>query len=72
MRVFEILFVIPKTIASVEWSNSALKYIKNIYRNSMTAPRLNALILMYVHIYIKLDYDKIIDFFPLSIHKECS
>ena len=29
----------------------------------MSVPRLNALILMYVHRYIKLDYDKILDFF---------
>ena len=29
----------------------------------MSEPRLNAQILMYVHRYIKLDYDKIIDFF---------
>ena len=62
-RVFEILLVIPATSASVEISNSALRYIKNIYRNIMSEPRLNALILMYVHRYIKLEYDKIIDFF---------
>ena len=29
----------------------------------MSEPRLNAQILMYVHRYIELDYDKIIDFF---------
>ena len=63
MRVFEILLVIPATSASAERSNSALTYIKNIYRNSMSEPRLNALILRYVRRYIKLDYDKIIDFF---------
>ena len=63
MRVLEILLVIPATSASDERSNSALRYIKNVYRNKMSEPRLNALILMYVHRYIKLDYDKIIDFF---------
>ena len=63
MRVFEILLVIPATSASAKRSNSALRYIKNIYRNSMSEPRLNALILRYVRRYIKLDYDKIIDFF---------
>ena len=63
MRVFEILLVIPATSASVERSNSALRYLKNIYRNSISESHLNALILMYVHRYIKLDYDKIIDFF---------
>ena len=63
IRVLEILLVIPATSTSAEKSNSALRYIKNIYKNSMSEPRLNALILMYVHWYIKLDYDKIIDFF---------
>ena len=29
----------------------------------MSEPRLNALMLMYAHRYIKFDYDKIIDFF---------
>ena len=29
----------------------------------MSEPRLNALILMFVHRYIKLDYDKITDLF---------
>ena len=63
MRVFEILLVIPATSVSVERSNSTLRYIKNIYRNNMSEPRLNALILMCVHRDIKLDYDKIIEFF---------
>ena len=63
MRIFEILLVIPATSASVERSNSALRYLKNIYRNSISESHLNALILMYVHRYIKLDYDQIIDFF---------
>ena len=61
MKVFAILLVIPVTSASVERSNSALRYIKNIYRNSISEPCLNALMLMYVRRYIKLDYDKIID-----------
>ena len=29
----------------------------------MSEPRLNALILVYAHRYIKLDYEKIVDFF---------
>ena len=62
-RVFEIFLVIPATSACVERSNSVLRYIKNIHRNSISEPRLNAQILMYVHRYIKLDSDKITDFF---------
>ena len=58
MRVSEIFFfVIPETCASVERSNSALRYIKTIYRNRMSGSRLNAIILMYVRRYTKLDYD---------------
>ena len=41
-----------------ERSNSALRYIKNTYKNSMSDPHLNALILMYVHRYMNLDYNK--------------
>ena len=63
MRVFEVLLVIPATSAGVERSILALRYIKKLYRNSMSESRFNALILIYVHRYIKLDYDKIIDFF---------
>ena len=63
IKVFEILLGIPATSVSVERSDSALRYIKNIYRKSMSDPRLNASILMYVYRYIKLDYDKMIDFF---------
>ena len=32
----------------------------------MSEPRLNALLLMYVHRYIKLDYDKITDLFAIK------
>ena len=63
MRVFEILLVNSATSASVERSNSALRYVKSIFRNSISELRLNALILIFVHRYIKLDYDMIIDFF---------
>ena len=58
IRVFEILLLIPATSARVERSNSALRYIKNTYKNSMSDPHLNALILMYVHRYMNLDYDR--------------
>ena len=66
MRTFEILLMTPATSASVERSSSTLRYIKNIYRNSISESCLNALILMYVYRYIKLDYDKIIYFFATN------
>ena len=59
MRVFEILLAIPAASACVERSSSALRYI-------MSEPRLNVLILVYAHRYIKLDYEKIVDFFAIK------
>lgn len=61
--IFRILLTIPATSATVERANSALRYVKNVYRNSMGESRLNALILMYLHRDIKLDYNRIIDKF---------
>jgi hypothetical protein len=46
---------------STERANSSLKLIKNVMRSTMGEDRLNALLLLYVHRDIKLDYDKIID-----------
>ena len=43
-----------------------VKIYNNIYRNNMSKPRLNALILMYVQRYIMLDYEKITDFFATT------
>ena len=43
--------------SSTEWANSSLKLV----RSTMGEDRLNALLLLYVHRDIKLDYDKIID-----------
>ena len=59
MRVLKILLVIPATSASVKRSNSAWRYIKKYIQEQYEW----ALILMYVHRYIKLDYNKTIDFF---------
>ena len=72
MRVFEILLVVTATSACIKKPNSVLRFVKNIHRHSISESLLNTLILMYVHRYIKLDHDKIIDFLPVSIHEECS
>ena len=63
--ILRILVIIPATSATVERANSALRYAKNVYRSSMKEPRLNALILMYVHRDIKLDFEQIIDMYAL-------
>ena len=58
-----VLLAIPATSASAERDNSALKFVKNVYRSKMSEDRLISLILMYVHKDIKLDYNDIIDMY---------
>lgn len=61
VTIFRILLTFSATSASVERSNSALRFIKSTYRSTMGEDRFNALILLFVHRDIALDYDKIID-----------
>ena len=60
-RVLSILLTTAATNASVEITNSALQHIKTDFRSMMGEERLNALLLVYIHRDIFLDYDKIID-----------
>ena len=59
--IFGILLTFSATSASVERSNSALRFIKTSYRSTMGEERFNALALLFVHRDIALDYEKIID-----------
>ena len=61
--ILQLLMLTPVTSAGVERANSALRYIKNVYRSTMKEDRLNALILLYVHRDIQLDYDRIMDIY---------
>ena len=61
--ILRVLLTIPATRASVEHANSALKFVKNVYKSKMSEDRLNSLTIMYVHKDIKLDYNDIIDMF---------
>ena len=61
--VLRIFLSLPATSASVERANSALRYVKNAFWSVMSEDRFNALILMYVHRDIKLDYDCVIDMY---------
>ena len=61
--ILRVLLTIPATSASVERANSALKFVKNVYKSKMSEDRLNSLIIMYVHKDIKLDYNDIIDMY---------
>lgn len=60
LRIFATL---PVTTATSERSFSALKYIKNYLRSTMTDTRLNGLAHLYVNRDIQLNYDDVIDEF---------
>ena len=47
--LIQIFLTIPVTTATAEWAFSSLKRLKTFLRSTMTQPRLNALMLMYVH-----------------------
>ena len=65
VRILSIILTIPATSASVERANSALRYVKTDFRSTMSEDRFNALLLLYVHRVIKLDYKKIIDMYAM-------
>ena len=58
VRILSIIITRPATSASVERANSALRYVKTDFRSTMLEGRLNALLLLYLHSDIKLDYKK--------------
>ena len=60
-RVLCQMLLCPVTSAGVERANSSLRYIKNVYRSTMTEDRLNAL--LFIHRDITLDYDAIVDMY---------
>ena len=61
--VLSIACIIPVTTATVERSNSALKYVKTALRSTMGQERLNSLLLLFIHKNISLDYEAIINSF---------
>jgi hypothetical protein len=60
-KILNLLLLTSVASSSTERANSSLKLIKNVTRSTIGEDRLNALLLLYVHRDIKLDYDKIID-----------
>ena len=48
------------TSASVKRANSALRHVKTGFHSIMGEEHLNALLLVHIHRYIILEYDKII------------
>ena len=51
----------PVTSATVERSNSSLRFVKSGFRSATREDRLNALLLLFIHKDIALDYDAIIE-----------
>ena len=63
LQVLKLLLVTPVTTASVERANSALGFVidvKSDYRSTMSEGRLNALLRLYVHKDIQLDFEELV------------
>lgn len=61
--ILRLLSITPVTSATVERSNSSLRFVKNLYRTTMTEDRLNALLLLFIHKDIPLEYSAVVDMF---------
>ena len=59
--VISLVLVTPVTSATVERRNSSLRLIKNAYRSTMTEERLNALLMLFVHKDIPLNYEEVVN-----------
>ena len=59
--ILRLLLIAPVTSATVERSNSSLRFVKNVYRSTTREECLNALLLLFIHKDIALDYAAIID-----------
>ena len=60
LQVLKLLLVTPVTTASVERANSALGFVKSDHRSTMSEGRLNALLRLYVHKDIHLDFEEVV------------
>ena len=59
--ILRLLLIAPVTSATVEGSNSSLRFVKNVYRSTMREESLNALLLLFIYKDMALDYAAIID-----------
>ena len=59
--ILPLLKIGPVTSATVERSNSSLRFVKSCFRGTVREDRLNALSLLFIHKDVALDYDAIID-----------
>ena len=70
--ILRLLLITPVTSATVERSNSSLRFVKNVYRSTMGEERLNALLLLFVHKDIPLEYGAIVDDYARSDQRRMS
>lgn len=63
MMILRLLLMLPVSAATVERGNSSFKAVKTKLMSTTTEDRINALLLLYVHKDIRLNYDKIIDMY---------
>ena len=61
--VLHLLLMTPVTAATVERANSALKFVKSDGRSRMVEDRLNAVLVLFIHNDIDIDFDKVVDIF---------
>ena len=59
--ILRLLKIAPVKSATVERSNSSLRFVKSCFRGTVREDRLNALSLLFIHKDVALDYDAIID-----------
>ena len=58
-----LLMVVPVSTAATERSHSGLQIVKTKLQSTMGQQRLNALMLLYIHKDIQINYPKIIDIY---------
>ena len=62
MMILRLLLMLPVSATTVERGHSSFKAVKTKLRSTIEG-RINALLLLYVHKDIRLNYDKIVDMY---------
>ena len=65
VRILSIILTTPAMSASIERTNSVLPYVITNFLSTVSEGRFNALVLLYIHRDIKLNYKKIIAMYAL-------
>ena len=65
VRILSIILTTPAMSASIERTKSALPYVITNFLSTVSEGRFNALVMLYIHRDIKLNYKKIIAIYAL-------